>query len=104
MVSLAFVASNTGKPNAAVFHVPVWAEAIRSWLDDIRCGITLLWIGVGWSKPSSSMAFNSSAFKEKFKKDSLFSDFLKFILKTRINFYKLLGGEYTVVFSDYLFN
>jgi len=67
------VKSNKGKPNAAVFPVPVWAEAIKSWLEDIKCGITFHWIGVGRSKPSSLIAFISSLFKEKFKQTKYFN-------------------------------
>ena len=76
LVYLVLVASNKGKPNAAVFPVPVWAEAIKSWSEDIKWGITFFWIGVGWLNPNSLIAFNSLLFKEKFKKDSLFSDFV----------------------------
>ena len=44
-----------GRPKAAVLPVPVWAWPITSWPAS-SSGIACSWIGVGLSKPSSSIA------------------------------------------------
>ena len=50
-----------GKPKAAVFPVPVCANATKSVLSLSNRGITLLWTSVGVSNPSFSTAFISCA-------------------------------------------
>ena len=42
-----------GRPKAAVFPVPVWANDIKSWLFSRRNGIAFSWTGVAFSKLSS---------------------------------------------------
>ena len=60
--SLAFVSMLliNGKPNAAVFPVPVCARPTKSQSSCIRYGIAFSWMGVGASKPNSVNDFSTS--------------------------------------------
>ena len=55
---------NIGKPNAAVFPVPVWACPIIS-VPERATGIASAWIWDGVVKPKSSIAFTKVSFKPK---------------------------------------
>jgi hypothetical protein len=54
-----------GNPKAAVFPVPVCANAIKSSLEELRIGIESSCILVGFVKPSSLTAVNSSGLSPK---------------------------------------
>ena len=64
IASLIFKLFIIGRPNAAVFPVPVWAWPIIS-LPERATGIASAWIGDGVVKPKSSIAFTKVSFKPK---------------------------------------
>src|SRR3712207_1672290 len=54
------MAASSGRPNAAVLPVPVWATPVMS-RPDSRAGIASAWIGDGTVKPRSATARWSAA-------------------------------------------